>query len=129
MDLKADGSEDWRKVIFSQPAHQGQLARKFPESHNLAYAIGAVREAFEETGTLIIEPRRSAAGLSKEEADKVRANLADWRKKVSKTPSEFLNFCQQAGVAPAVRKIQPWSRICTPPSVPKRFDTRFFVTA
>ena len=59
MDLKADGAPEWN-ALLSRPQHAAQLARAFPESHNLAYAVGAVREAFETHSLLVFRDQQIA---------------------------------------------------------------------
>ncbi|KAI9004344.1 hypothetical protein DFJ74DRAFT_693124 [Hyaloraphidium curvatum] len=126
VDPPADGHPDWLSFLRTPP-HAAQLARPLPDSHSLTYAVAAVREAFEETGTLLVEPRRASAGLSGAELASLRDGLKAARDRITKKPLEFLEFCKGAGVAPALRRVVPWSRWITPESVPKRFDTRFFL--
>jgi 8-oxo-dGTP pyrophosphatase MutT (NUDIX family) len=95
---------------FGAPAasdlHPGAVQAMSPdlsERRARALAVAAVRETFEETGLLLAAP---ASGL---------------------TPSTlWRDFCA-GGVAPDLASLSLIARMITPPDMPKRFDTRFFI--
>jgi len=80
-----------------------------------AHCIAAVRELFEESGLLLCKPHVTIP--SREE----------WREKIHKDASTFIDFCQMFGISPMIGEIYPWSRWVTPVAEKWRYDTQFFV--
>ncbi|XP_038207640.1 nucleoside diphosphate-linked moiety X motif 19 isoform X2 [Zerene cesonia] len=52
-----------------------------------------------------------------------------WQSKISENPSELLNLCEAYNCYPDIWSLHYWSNWLSPATVPKRFDTAFFVTA
>jgi len=96
-DFRAPYATDLRHEVAAK------LHMTAPEARARALAMAAVRETFEEAGLLLARPApaRSAAG--------------PWR--------EFL----AQGAAADLDALSFVARAITPPSVPKRFDARFFM--
>jgi glyoxylase-like metal-dependent hydrolase (beta-lactamase superfamily II)/8-oxo-dGTP pyrophosphatase MutT (NUDIX family) len=82
----------------------------------LDYAVAALREAFEEVGLLLAD------------RDFDRAAAQPWRDRLQQGTAAAHELCDALGVAFDLRELHYWSHWLTPPGVPKRFDTRFFVT-
>lgn len=81
-----------------------------------AYAVGALRECFEECGLWLGAPQADAAALAA-----LRARLH---------AGEALGaLAADAGLRLHTDALQPWSHWVTPVGIPKRFDTLFFVCA
>lgn len=78
--------------------------------------IAAIREAFEETGML----PGVAAQPDQEDSRHTRAA-------VEKGSLAFIDYVRQNGVALDLRALTLFSRWLTPPVVPKRFDTFFYL--
>jgi len=79
--------------------------------------IAALRETFEECGVL------SAAGLVQigtDEAQDARASIEAGR-------LSFLDFVRSKGIEPDLTRLTLFARWLTPPIVPKRFDTFFYL--
>ncbi len=75
-----------------------------------ALALAAIRETFEEAGLTIGAPRRDGAG-----AQATRVTHATW--------AQFL----ATGCLPRLSNLTFFARAITPPSRPRRYDTRFFI--
>ncbi len=74
------------------------------------FRIGAIREAFEETGILLA--RRQGMMLGAHELPR---------------EAEFNDLIAGHGLEPAVDCLRHFAHWITPPDVPKRFDTHFFI--
>ncbi|MFM7507778.1 MAG: MBL fold metallo-hydrolase [Rubrivivax sp.] len=90
----------------------------------LDYAIAAVRETFEEVGLLIA---RDADGrpVTPDEAHA----LAPWRDRLHRNEASVPMLCEATGLTLDLSGLVYHSHWLTPPGSPKRFDTRFFITA
>jgi 8-oxo-dGTP pyrophosphatase MutT (NUDIX family) len=86
----------------------------------LAYAVAAVREAFEESRALLARRRPAAGGY--EAACAFRAAHGSERGWFNRlVESDCWELCLSA--------LLRWERWVTPVSMPRRFDTRFFIAA
>ena len=88
-----------------------------------ALCVAAVRETFEESG-ILIGGRAGGAGLSEHDADRLAAARADCL-----DGSGFAAVLERHGLLIAPEKLSYVAHFITPASEPRRFDTRFFVTA
>jgi 8-oxo-dGTP pyrophosphatase MutT (NUDIX family) len=96
-DFRAPYATDLRHEVAAK------LHMTAPEARARALAMAAVRETFEEAGLLLAKPAP------------VRSAVGPWR--------EFLAH----GAAADLSAMSFVARAITPPSVPKRFDARFFM--
>lgn len=96
----------------------------------LSLRICAIRETFEECGILIC---RSAKLNYKQNLSEWGSyigghEILKWQHRVHNDPNEFLNLCSQLEIYPDVWSLQNWSNWMTPPVVPTRFNTMFFIS-
>ena len=87
-----------------------------------ALALAAIRETFEEVGLVI--------GAKPEQTASVSPALRNASDKPDTGPVNALNSWQQflsTGYTPSVDGLTFFARAITPPSRPRRYDTRFFV--
>jgi 8-oxo-dGTP pyrophosphatase MutT (NUDIX family) len=101
------------------------------ESGGLAFWVAALRECFEEAGVLLAYPEGSAPGSALVDVSdpSVRRRLATRRLEVNAGTVGFLDACRSEGLRLAVDRVHYFSHWVTPEPAPKRYDTRFFVTA
>jgi glyoxylase-like metal-dependent hydrolase (beta-lactamase superfamily II)/8-oxo-dGTP pyrophosphatase MutT (NUDIX family) len=93
-------------------------------SGGLDYYVAAIRECFEEAGVLLAcDPAGELAVLDAHDAAAIDALRAQLRR----GESDLGGLCQQLGLRLAADRLAYHSHWLTPPGLPKRFDTRFFV--
>jgi 8-oxo-dGTP pyrophosphatase MutT (NUDIX family) len=97
-------------------------ARLSLPSGGLDYAIAAVRETFEEAGLLLA---LDAAGQPV--APALVEALEPWRDRLQSNEASAVMLCRDTGLTLDVSGLVYYSHWLTPPGLPKRFDTRFFV--
>jgi glyoxylase-like metal-dependent hydrolase (beta-lactamase superfamily II)/8-oxo-dGTP pyrophosphatase MutT (NUDIX family) len=88
-----------------------------------ALAVAALRECFEECGLWLgadLDP--GAAG------DAHRERLRQARDRLRAGTSDIASLARELGLPLCTSALQPWSHWVTPLGLPKRFDTRFYVT-
>ena len=92
----------------------------------LDYFAAAVRECFEEAGLLFAQDARQQlldlGGLSQGE-------LAAMRAAAAAGTDALLAMCRERGWQLAVDRLAYFAHWLTPPGMPRRFDTRFFIAA
>ncbi len=92
-------------------------------SGGLAYWFAALRECFEEAGLLY------AAAQDRSHLDAAQlAQIATQRDALNRRELTMAMICQRFGIHLAADRIAYLDHWLTPPGVPKRYDTRFFVT-
>ncbi len=91
-------------------------------SGGLAYWFAAMRECFEEAGLLY------AAAQDRSHLDAAQlAQIAAQRDALNRREIRMDEICQRFGIHLAAERIAYLDHWLTPPGVPKRYDTRFFV--
>jgi 8-oxo-dGTP pyrophosphatase MutT (NUDIX family) len=113
-------------VAASSQAHCDRLldleGNPLPRSLCVGLAIAACRETFEETGVLLA---RTAEGQHCR-ADSW-ARVHERRHAIVSQPELFATSLQEEHLQLHLSRLVYWSHWITPSSVPKRFDTRFFL--
>ena len=91
-------------------------------SGGLDYYFAAMRECFEEAGLLF------ATARDREEMDPATlAQIAAQRAAVNRRELTLAELCARCGVHLAAHRVVYFDHWLTPPGVPKRYDTRFFI--
>jgi 8-oxo-dGTP pyrophosphatase MutT (NUDIX family) len=122
----ADQSDAARKLVA--PEHPGFALRDLegaalPPAIATALAIAACRETFEETGVLLA---RRTDGSAIESAQLAR--LQAQRATLATDPALFVAALARENLRLDLGSVIYWAHWVTPSGVPRRFDTRFFVT-
>ncbi|MGH9016508.1 MAG: NUDIX hydrolase [Acidimicrobiales bacterium] len=101
------------------------------ETGGLAFWVAALRECFEEAGVLMAYPEGAGPGSALVDVsdEAVRRRLAAVRIEVNAGRVDFLDACRAEKLRLAVDRVHYFSHWITPEPAPKRYDTRFFVTA
>jgi glyoxylase-like metal-dependent hydrolase (beta-lactamase superfamily II)/8-oxo-dGTP pyrophosphatase MutT (NUDIX family) len=99
-------------------------ARLNLDQHGLDYFVAAVRECFEEAGLLFAYDATGALTTLEEIA---ASEVAELRAAVRRGDTDLGRACARHGLRLAVDRLAYHSHWLTPPGLPKRFDTRFFV--
>lgn len=87
--------------------------------------LAAIREMFEEAGVLLAY--RDGGQLVRFEGPEA-ARFAEYRVAMQRGKISMVAMAREAGLRLAADVLQPYSRWITPESLPRRYDTRFFVT-
>jgi len=94
------------------------------DSGALAYWIAALREAVEEAGLLLARQGGTGNGST------ITADLAARAQRhLHQQKDGFLAFCQEHKLTLDTANLRYLSRWVTPPGLPRRYDTRFFLVA
>ena len=89
----------------------------------LALRVAAIREAYEECGVLLAYPRGGDALLP---GTRLKA-LHAYREKLEKKTAFLIDLLLAEEIELACDRLVPFAHWITPPLVPKRFDTHFFL--
>lgn len=81
--------------------------------------IAAIRECFEECGVILGDPGRAEPG-----PEMTRA-----RRAIDQREMDFLDYVREMGIALDLARLTLFARWLTPPVIPKRFDTFFYLAA
>jgi glyoxylase-like metal-dependent hydrolase (beta-lactamase superfamily II)/8-oxo-dGTP pyrophosphatase MutT (NUDIX family) len=108
----ADPALAARSVLSAEVAAE-RLGGDLNPSAALAAHVAAIREAFEEVGVLLAD---HAPG----------ADLAGARSRLLADPAAFPAIAESLDLRLRTDRLVPLSRWVTPPSMPRRFDARFF---
>ena len=100
------------------------------ERGGLAFWVAAVRECFEEAGVLLAAPTAAARDevlsfVDEEIAERFRIH----RKAVDTGERRLVEVCESEGLQLVADRVHYFSHWITPEGPPRRYDTRFFVTA
>lgn len=90
----------------------------------VAMRAGAIREAFEESGVLLARPAGDADLVSGDRC----LELAPFRDQLNRGELTLRAFLEQETLRLACDVLTPFAHWITPDMMPKRFDTRFYVT-
>lgn len=94
-----------------------------PDPVMRAMQIGAIREAFEESGVLLARPKHSDALICCEEL----AALEAYRTTLHSGAVSLKDFLSREGLRLACDSLVRFAHWVTPDMMPKRFDTHFFL--
>ncbi|KAL5490041.1 hypothetical protein ACEPAI_4874 [Sanghuangporus weigelae] len=95
----------------------------FDQTQDSSLEMTAIRETFEETGILL------ASRASGFEDTRISENVLEEARKAIHTGKHlFADFLSESGLVPDIVSLLPFSTWITPPQVPRRFRTCFFVT-
>ena len=115
-----DGRDRDAHALCLGPDDAAASAQLGLSSGGLDYLVAAVRETFEEVG-LLLAVQAAAGPLD-------LAALQPWRDRLQQGSAGAAELCRAAGLQLDLRGLVYFSHWLTPPGVPKRFDTRFFMT-
>jgi 8-oxo-dGTP pyrophosphatase MutT (NUDIX family) len=110
---EADGARAWDDLAPPTPAHPGR-----------AFWIAAVRETFEEAGLLLARTPRA-----KQLIDAEAAHAIVEAARFGPPGGSFAELVQREKLVLATDMMIHYAHWITPPPVPKRFDTHFFLVA
>jgi 8-oxo-dGTP pyrophosphatase MutT (NUDIX family) len=92
----------------------------------LSFRIAAIRETFEESGILLARPRGSKDLVDAKQAADIAGRH---RAAVAERKTRFLDVLAENGMVLALDELVPYARWITPETMPKRYDTWFFLAA
>lgn len=103
-------------------------ARLGTDAGGLAYWIATIRECFEEAGVLLARDRRTGRTVDFSDAD-VEQRFAAHRVEVDASRARLADVVRAEGLELVPADMHYTGRWITPLGPPRRYDTRFFVTA
>jgi 8-oxo-dGTP pyrophosphatase MutT (NUDIX family) len=97
------------------------------DSGGLAFWVAAIRECFEEAGVLLAY-REDEAVISLAD-NEIASRFREHRAAVDSGELRLVDLCRRESLQLAVDQIHYFAHWITPEGAPRRYDTRFFVTA
>lgn len=117
--------DDWQPNLCPDMDDGEASVRLGIDAGALRYWIAVARECFEEVGVLLA---RDATGIHVPDA-RQREVQAELRSKLLAGDLSWAEVLQAQKLSIASERLVYFSHWLTPPSVPRRFDTRFFLAA
>jgi len=118
----ADNAEDVVNTAAMTPMDSCEIPPFGMETHSCR--VAALREMFEEVGILATE----GVGLTRSLLCQApHEDVPEWRERVNKNPSAFLDLVLEASTPLSVDALQPWLVFVTPRAQPRRFYTVFYL--
>ncbi|MHA1380145.1 MAG: NUDIX hydrolase [Candidatus Helarchaeota archaeon] len=90
----------------------------------LGFWITAIRELFEEMGILLVYKNGNLINLS---SSKIKKYFEDYRIQIMNGKGTFHKIMEREDLVYAVDKLRYFRHFITPPIMPRRYDTRFFI--
>ena len=110
-----DGRDRQAHAFTLGPDDDAASAQLGVAAGGLDYLVAAVRETFEEVGLLLADGAVDTTAL------------APWRAQLQAGTAGAADLCRATGLRLDLRGLIYCSHWLTPPGLPKRFDTRFFM--
>ena len=104
------------RSVVAPPDASDALGGDLPPVDALGAYIAAIREAFEEVGILLAHGDRPG-------------DLGEARRRLLRSASAWPSIVEEFDLSLRTDLLVPLSRWVTPPTLPRRFDTRFFAAA
>ena len=104
------------RSVLAPPRASVALGGDVPPVDALGAYIAAIREAFEEVGILLADGDRPG-------------DLGEARRRLLRSASAWPSIVEEFDLSLRTDLLVPLSRWVTPPTLPRRFDTRFFAAA
>jgi 8-oxo-dGTP pyrophosphatase MutT (NUDIX family) len=99
------------------------IQRAHKDADMRAAQVSAIREAFEECGILLAREQGANSIISGERL----ASLQEFREPMNKGEISLLDFLQTQKLVLACDELTHFAHWITPPMMPKRFDTHFYL--
>src|SRR5579863_4274813 len=96
------------------------------DANALSFRIAAIRETFEESGILLARPHGSRNPVDAKQAADIAGRH---RAAVAERKTRFLDVLAESRLVLALDELVPYARWITPETMPKRYDTWFFLAA
>ena len=123
---KSDSDPRWATLADSFSDAEASRILGVPQG-GLAYWVAALRECFEESGLLLCHDERGEL-VTHDEAE-FTGELAGLRARLIAGEISFADLLQARALRPALEHVAYLSHWITPHGNPRRFDTRFLITA
>jgi 8-oxo-dGTP pyrophosphatase MutT (NUDIX family) len=109
-------------VVAAEPQHF--VAIDGVDPYAMTLRVGGIRETFEECGVLLARPRGEPALVSAERVGDIEAKH---RSRLHAGETKFSAVLAAEDLVAATDLLVPFAHWITPPHMPKRFDTHFFL--
>jgi 8-oxo-dGTP pyrophosphatase MutT (NUDIX family) len=116
---------DWQPGLCPDLADTEASQRLGIDEGGVRYWVAVARECFEECGVLLARSADGSIGIP----DEKRGALEASRQRLLKEQTTWHGMLKDHQLTIASDRLVYFSHWLTPPSVPRRFDTRFFLAA
>ena len=118
-------ASDWQPALCPDLLDKEASARLGVNEGGLRYWVAVARECFEECGVLLARDAIGAIGIPTIQRKGLRID----RQRLLEQRLTWHDLLDSYGLTMATDRLVYFSHWLTPPSVPRRFDTRFFLAA
>ncbi len=125
--VDAEDAHDDLAAVVAGPDDETASKLVEVERGGLAFWVAAIRESFEEAGLLLAYD--SAGEVLRFDEPVLAERFVEHRRQVDAGERRLVEVCAEESLRLATDRIHYFSRWVTPLGAPRRYDTRFFVTA